>query len=101
MLSMSMSNRIVMVVGSAALVVVMACAGEEGPRSVDEVQLPSLCDTSSSPGGGPLCPGGTSCCSGVCSDIDSDPDNCGACGRRCGSKAPDCCSGVCVNLKTD
>ena len=33
--------------------------------------------------GGPLCDGGGSVCSGLCVDLTSDAENCGACGHGC------------------
>jgi hypothetical protein len=46
-------------------------------------------------GGAPSCGGGQLACSGTCIPVDSDPNNCGACGNVCGSGAK-CCSGACV-----
>src|SRR5579883_628037 len=64
-------------------------------------------------GGG--CSGGLSKCGAVCTDVTSDPNNCGGCGMACpagagcthgicGSCPPDgttLCNGQCVNLQTD
>jgi hypothetical protein len=63
------------------------------------------------------CAPGAVDCGGTCSDLSSDPDNCGACGSVCPETVPYCldgicgaspcahpltlCGGVCVNLYTD
>jgi hypothetical protein len=60
------------------------------------------------------CATGTVCCNGSCTSLNSDPNNCGACGNVCGGSSPVCiqavcgncpppytvCSGVCKNLQT-
>jgi len=71
-----------------------------------------------------VCPSGTTDCSGVCLDLQTDVNNCGACGNVCpeaqpgfdvGCAAGNCffmrdracaeglsaCNGVCVNRQTD
>jgi hypothetical protein len=37
-----------------------------------------------------------SCCSGVCSYLATDPNNCGACGNVCPADAPYCLRGACA-----
>src|SRR6187401_2201484 len=39
-------------------------------------------------------------CSGVCSDLKSDP-NCGACGNNCGANGLTCCGNHCADLAND
>jgi len=44
---------------------------------------------------GTVCPSGTpGCCGGTCVDFQRDDKNCGTCGNICGC-AQDCCSGEC------
>lgn len=47
-----------------------------------------------------ICPAGQANCNGVCKDLQTDENNCGACGNPCGV-AQTCCNGVCKNLSTD
>lgn len=59
------------------------------------------------------CPAGTSACDGVCTQLASDPDHCGACGKKCQGgalcSAGQCvcpagsslCDGICVTLSSD
>jgi hypothetical protein len=42
------------------------------------------------------CGAGTTCCGGTCTDLNSDPHNCGACGYVCDEATPVCRSGSCV-----
>jgi len=42
----------------------------------------------------------TAACSGVCSDLRSDP-NCGACGINCGDIGETCCGSYCADLAND
>ena len=42
----------------------------------------------------------TASCSGVCSDLQSDP-NCGACGNNCGDFGETCCGNYCADLAND
>jgi hypothetical protein len=47
-----------------------------------------------------ICPQGTSyCTSGICTDFDTDSQNCGACGNSC--QGGECCSGSCADLSQD
>ncbi len=50
------------------------------------------------------CPGGCSnctpeqgCCSGQCTNLKSDSQNCGDCGQKCPS-GQTCCNGICVDI---
>ena len=57
---------------------------------------------------------GTACCNGTCTAVNSDANNCGACGIVCQEPTPVCiqgtcgicpppytvCSGVCTNLQS-
>jgi hypothetical protein len=45
------------------------------------------------------CDTGESICSGACVDTQTDESNCGTCGNMCGSSST-CCSGVCTNLNS-
>jgi hypothetical protein len=51
-------------------------------------------------GGACGCPAGLTNCAGVCTMLETDAANCGACGTSCGA-ARTCCSGVCRNLSVD
>ncbi len=42
----------------------------------------------------------TAACSGVCSDLRSDP-NCGACGNNCRAYGESCCGNYCADLAND
>ena len=41
------------------------------------------------------CPTGAVCCNGICTDVNSDPQNCGACGYVCPASTPNCIQGTC------
>src|SRR3954469_25370232 len=41
------------------------------------------------------CPTSSACCNGVCTDVSSDPNNCGACGHVCPAFSPVCGQGAC------
>jgi hypothetical protein len=41
------------------------------------------------------CPSGTACCNGTCTSVNSDPNNCGACGNVCPESTPICNQGAC------
>jgi formylglycine-generating enzyme required for sulfatase activity len=47
-----------------------------------------------------ICPTGQTDCTGVCRNLSTDPDNCGACDNKCPAEHI-CCSAVCRNLQTD
>ena len=42
------------------------------------------------------CPSGQTCCSGTCTDLSSDNNNCGSCGNKCDACST-CQSGTCVS----
>eukprot|EP00270_Netrium_digitus_P010302 TRINITY_DN3192_c0_g1_i1.p1 TRINITY_DN3192_c0_g1~~TRINITY_DN3192_c0_g1_i1.p1 ORF type:complete len:173 (+),score=9.49 TRINITY_DN3192_c0_g1_i1:196-714(+) len=46
------------------------------------------------------CPAGSTACGSLCTDIKTDPGNCGKCGAFCASTQT-CCSGTCADLTTD
>ena len=67
---------------------------------------------------GPECTAGSTCCNGLCKNLDTDPDNCGTCGRSCelGSACEageclcggavcgadeECCNDVCTPVVSD
>ena len=54
----------------------------------------ATCTPPASCHGGPVCTGVDQCCSTGCTDVDTDPDNCGSCGNVCAYGAP-CLGGVC------
>ena len=43
------------------------------------------------------CPTGATCCNGTCTNVNSDPNNCGACGYVCPTNNV-CANGTCVVL---
>jgi len=43
------------------------------------------------------CPTGTACCNGTCTPVNSDANNCGACGNVCPASTPVCIQGTCGN----
>lgn len=47
---------------------------------------------------GATCGGGNICCGdlGICTNTDTDPDNCGACGKACSGATPACVNGACA-----
>jgi hypothetical protein len=60
------------------------------------------------------CPASATCCNGTCTNKNSDPHNCGACGNVCPASTSVCnqgtcsgcggltyCNGVCVNIAFD
>jgi len=81
------------------------------------------CTAPASCNGGPVCTGLEQCCKSGCTDIDTDPANCGGCGMTCAAadtcvgglcKAPascnggpvctgseQCCQSGCTNIDTD
>jgi Stigma-specific protein, Stig1 len=46
------------------------------------------------------CAAGTTCCNGTCTDLNSDANNCGACGNICPASAPICNQGTCSGCPT-
>uniref|UniRef100_A0A0G4I5M1 4Fe-4S ferredoxin-type domain-containing protein n=1 Tax=Chromera velia CCMP2878 TaxID=1169474 RepID=A0A0G4I5M1_9ALVE len=72
---------------------------------VDVLINPNFCgDCSTSCVSGQFCSGGTcgcpaglTTCPSGCTDTDTDPDNCGACGNVCSGPTPLCSGGTCVN----
>ncbi|MDX2012511.1 MAG: LamG-like jellyroll fold domain-containing protein [Myxococcaceae bacterium] len=55
------------------------------------------CTSLAADAGPPSCPSGTAGCDGGCFDQQNDPNNCGACGRSCGTTAY-CSAGVCTQF---
>jgi hypothetical protein len=43
------------------------------------------------------CATSAACCNGTCTAVNSDPNNCGACGYVCPASAPSCNQGVCTS----
>ncbi len=43
------------------------------------------------------CTTGTACCNGTCTSVNSDANNCGACGNVCPASTPVCIQGTCGN----
>jgi hypothetical protein len=43
------------------------------------------------------CSEGSVRCSGTCTEVETDPDNCGACGNVCPVWAPYCSDGICFD----
>src|SRR5262249_4042122 len=43
------------------------------------------------------CVAGAVDCDGTCTFLESDPDNCGACGNICGGSTPYCSQGACTD----
>jgi hypothetical protein len=41
------------------------------------------------------CATSSACCNGVCTNVNSDARNCGACGNVCGGSTPACIQGTC------
>ena len=41
------------------------------------------------------CPTSAACCNGTCTSVNSDANNCGACGNVCGGSTPYCIQGAC------
>ena len=62
----------------------VACGGSSAPPAS------SACSSD----GGFCADGGLICCEGSCTDISSDPSNCGGCGYSCSSGAT-CFGGTC------
>jgi hypothetical protein len=46
------------------------------------------------------CPAGATCCNGTCTDLNSDANNCGACGYVCAQATPVCNQGTCSGCST-
>ena len=45
------------------------------------------------------CATGTACCNGTCTAVNSDPNNCGACGNVCAGSTPICNQGTCSAIR--
>ena len=64
-------------------------------------QTASQCDFEPDGGTCPMPDGGDgTCCQSTCADLQSDPDNCGACGRSC-SSSESCLGGACGLVACD
>ena len=46
------------------------------------------------------CATGSACCNGACTAVNSDSNNCGACGNVCPASAPSCNQGTCSGCPT-
>jgi hypothetical protein len=49
--------------------------------------MPATCDSG--------CPTGQQCCGDVCTDVRTDPENCGTCGVTCAPQGDSCFAGTC------
>jgi hypothetical protein len=70
------------------LLALAACGGTTA-------EIPNTPDSSVTPDGGLICNGGTVACADKCVQVDVDPSNCGACGKKCAS-GQFCAAGKCV-----
>ena len=68
-----------------------------GYREAQECR--KACDVAS-PLPPPSCPPGLSLCGTICTNLTTDPMNCGACGISCGPGGT-CCGGTCTDLSND
>ncbi len=59
-----------------------------------EACVGSVCQVPTTCNGGPPCSPEDQCCSSGCSDTNSDPDNCGSCGKVCATDQT-CAGGTC------
>jgi hypothetical protein len=46
------------------------------------------------------CGNGANCCGGSCANLQTDRNNCGACGRACGGRES-CCGGTCIDTRSN
>lgn len=60
----------------------------------------SKCTSSLTKCGGTCCPEAQNCCGNTCHNLQTDRENCGACGNKC-NQGESCCGGQCVDLKVD
>ncbi len=44
------------------------------------------------------CPGATTYCDGSCVNVETNPENCGMCGKVCRQGMPYCAAGTCTDL---
>ncbi len=99
------------------------CGGCSRPCPTGDTCVAAQCTAPASCLGGPVCINKEQCCSDGCTDVDTDPENCGGCNRPCPMgdscvsgqcTAPmscnggpvctgvdQCCSSGCVNIDTD
>jgi hypothetical protein len=47
------------------------------------------------------CPTSAACCNGICTSLNSDPNNCGVCGYVCAAATPSCNQGTCYGCPPD
>ncbi len=99
------------------------CGGCNAPCAATFTCVAGVCTPPVTCAGGPVCTGKEQCCNTGCTDIDTDPNNCGGCGDPCGpgqtcqggvcqtppncnggpvcTNGEQCCAAGCTNLQTD
>jgi len=99
------------------------CGGCGNPCPPKFTCAAGMCTPPASCNGGPVCTGVQQCCPTGCSNVDTDPQNCGQCGTICGpgstcvggtcqtpptcnggplcTNGEQCCAAGCTNTQTD